>query len=93
MVVTTCDVSVDQFLCQRLSISANVLQPLEVVACWNPDDLARRIVFKVPKVDVMAVGVEAEGEFAAVLLLNVVAVLLSLLATDGGINAGFLLPK
>jgi len=90
LVVATCDVGVDQFLCQRLSISANVLHPLQIIASWKTDNLARRIVFKVPEKDLVAVGVEAEGEFAAVLLLNVVAVLFGLLATDGGINVGFL---
>ena len=90
LVVTTCDVGVDQFLSQRLSISANVLHPFQIIASWKADNLARRIVFKVPEKELVAVGVKAEGQFAAVLFLNVVAVLLSLLATDGGINAEFL---
>ena len=50
----------------------------------------RRVEAVLPEKRVVAVGVEAKREFAAVLLLNVVTVLLCLLATDGGINAGFL---
>ena len=67
----------------------DVLKAFQVVAGREAHHLARRIIFQVPEIGFVPVGVEAKWQFAAELLLNVVAILLGLLSPDGGIAAGF----
>ena len=60
----------------------NVEQPFEVLPRGEPMDPLWRGFAKVPKEDFVAVRIEAEGQFAVMLRLDVVAILLGLLASE-----------
>jgi hypothetical protein len=79
LVIATGNRGVDEFLCQRLAIAADVGKALQIIARGKTNNLARRGILKVPEVGFVAIGVEAKREVTAPLLLDVVAVLLGLL--------------
>ena len=82
-----CNRGIDELLRQRLAIATDVGKALQVVAGGKANYLARRCFFKIPEIEFMAIGVEAERQLTAQLLLDVVAILLRLLTANGCIAA------
>ncbi len=90
LIVAARDGCIDQLLGQGLTVAADILKPLKVITGREADDLARRVVVQIPEIDLVTVGVEAERQLATQLLLDVVAVLFGLLATQCSVLARFL---
>lgn len=88
MVVATSNRSLDELLCQWFAIATDIGKAFQIVTGGKANHFARRSIFQIPKVGFEAVGVKAERQLAAQLLLNVVAILLGLLAAYGCVPAG-----
>lgn len=85
LAITTSNRSVDELLRQRLSIASYIGEAFQVVASGNPDYFAWGGVFQIPEIKPVPVGLEAERQFTAQLLLNVVAILLGQFTVYSGI--------
>ena len=87
LVVAPSNRGVDEFLRQRLTIAADIGKAFQIITRGKPNHFAWGRVFQIPKIEFMAVGVEAEWQFTTQLPLDVVAILLRLLTTNGRITA------
>jgi hypothetical protein len=60
VIIPAGDIGVDQFIGQRFSMLANKTQTFQVVKGGKADNLSRRAILQIPKVNFKVVGIKAK---------------------------------
>ena len=79
LIISAGDSRIDELISKSFSVFANIQIPFQITPGWKTNYLAGWVILQIPEVNLKPVGIKTEREFAAVLFLNVVTLVLDLL--------------